>query len=56
MAYHHLKYVTQTLWMWPYTLGQGDYGIQLQSGVFATEILGSPAVVGFVEPGGKAEK
>ncbi|XP_041459236.1 glutamate receptor-interacting protein 2-like isoform X1 [Lytechinus variegatus] len=34
----------------------GDYGIQLQSGVFATEILGSPAVVGFVEPGGKAEK
>lgn len=34
----------------------GDFGIQLQSGVFATEILGSPAVIGFVEPGGKAEK
>ncbi|XP_071484782.1 glutamate receptor-interacting protein 2-like [Diadema antillarum] len=34
----------------------GDYGIQLQSGVFATEVLGSAAIIGFVEPGGKGEK
>ncbi|XP_071810478.1 glutamate receptor-interacting protein 1-like isoform X1 [Asterias amurensis] len=33
-----------------------DFGFNLQGGVFTTEILGSPAVIGFIEPGGKADK
>ncbi|KAJ8047083.1 Glutamate receptor-interacting protein 2 [Holothuria leucospilota] len=33
-----------------------DFGITLQGSVFATEALGSPAVIGFIEPGGKADR
>ncbi|XP_072027579.1 glutamate receptor-interacting protein 2-like isoform X1 [Amphiura filiformis] len=34
----------------------GDFGLQLQGGVFQTDILGSPAIIGYIEPGGKADK
>ncbi|XP_022107281.1 glutamate receptor-interacting protein 1-like isoform X2 [Acanthaster planci] len=33
-----------------------DFGFTLQGGVFTTEILGSPAIIGFIEPGGKADR
>ncbi len=34
----------------------GDFGLQLQGGIFQTDILGSPAIIGYIEPGGKADK
>ncbi|XP_070557993.1 glutamate receptor-interacting protein 1-like isoform X2 [Ptychodera flava] len=33
-----------------------DFGISLQGGVFATEILSSPPIISFLEPGGAAER
>ncbi|XP_006814840.1 glutamate receptor-interacting protein 1-like [Saccoglossus kowalevskii] len=33
-----------------------DYGISLQGGVFSTEILSSPPIIDFLEPGGPAER
>ncbi|XP_077996877.1 glutamate receptor-interacting protein 1-like [Glandiceps talaboti] len=33
-----------------------DFGISLQGGVFATEILSSPPIIEFLEPGGSAER
>ena len=34
----------------------GDFGISLQGGIFQTDVLGSPAIIGYIEPGGKADK
>ncbi|XP_071960184.1 glutamate receptor-interacting protein 2-like [Antedon mediterranea] len=34
----------------------GDYGLMLEGGVFASDVLGTPAIVAFLEPGGVAER
>ena len=34
----------------------GDFGLSLQGGIFQTDVLGSPAIIGYIEPGGKADK
>ena len=33
-----------------------NFGIQLQGGVFATEMLTSPPLIGYIEPGRPAER
>ncbi|XP_071816235.1 glutamate receptor-interacting protein 2-like isoform X3 [Apostichopus japonicus] len=34
----------------------GDFGIMLQNSIFATEAIGSPAVIANIEPSGKADR